>query len=183
MFLCQNFSSSLLQMFVFFFHLFFAAMFWTGHFFVVGLPCVFISTTGIYLLNNNDTLKVVIIRKCLQRFCSVHWRYKSPPSSWEPLPYLCMKFYKFFFFESQNNSFACLLIGMWKFSTNLPFLCVSEFIDYKSFLSNKLLSEKKETIWIKCKDAFLCTIRFLIEKLPFRLLNKSFNKLEAGDIF
>lgn len=172
--MCQSFSSSLLQ------------MFWTGHFFVVGLSCVFISTTGIYLLNSNGTLQVVIIRKCLQRFCNVHWGYKSPPSSWEPLPYLCMKFYKFFFFESQNNSFACLFIGTWKFSTNLPFLCVSLNLlitDLSYVINLWKMSEKKETIWIKYKDAFHCTIRFLTEKLPFRFLNKSLNKLEAGDIF
>lgn len=143
MFLCQSFSSSLLQMFVFFSIYFLLHMFWTGHFFVVGLPCVCISTTGIYLLNNNNTLQVVIIRKCLE-ICSVHWGYKLPPSSWEPLPYWCMKFYKVFFFESQNNSFACLLIGMWRFSTNFPFLCVSQFIDYKSFLSNKSLRNVRE---------------------------------------
>lgn len=129
---CQRFSSSLLQ------------MFWTGHFFVVGLSCVFIRTTGIYLPNSNGTLQVVIIRKCPGRFLQCSLRVQVTPLVGEPLPYLCMKFYKFFFFESPNNSFACLFIGTWKFSTNLLFLCVSEFIDYRSFLSNKSLKNVRE---------------------------------------
>lgn len=170
--MCQSFSSSLLQ------------MFWTGHFFVVGLSCVFIRTTGIYLLNSNGTLQVVIIRKCLQRFCSVHWGYKSPASSWEHLPYLCIKFYQFFFFESPNNSFACLFIGTWKFSTNLPFLCVSEFIDYRSFLSNKSLKnvreERNNLNYIhRCISLYNQISNW---KVTFSIL-EAFNNLEAGDIF